>query len=233
MSSVSSVTIVSACDLSSSVCCTIVPHFLHDLANSILPANPLPILAHNDQAIEILVLHIAFEETPRIMSAATGAPYFPGVRHLSHICAGGFRLSPVHYHHWGHARDLCNSLRSCSCAILNIDRDEALHHSKSNTYLEKPLGADALDLHVMIVEAVAPEAAPGLGVVGVADPVTVRAGVGEAGTGAAVEAADPLQVEAAHSLVLIDAVTPGLPDHIVTVLDILLVSCTFQLLYNW
>ena len=102
-----------------------------------------------------------------------------------------------------------------------------------NTYLEKPLSANALDLCVMIVEAVAPEAAPGLGVVGVADPVTVRAGVGKAGAGAAVEAADPLQVEAAHSLVLIDAVAPGLPDHIVTVLDILLVSCTFQLLYNW
>ena len=46
------------------------------------------------------------------------------------------------------------------------------------------------------------------------------------------EAADPLQVEAAQSLVLIDAVTPWLPDHIVTVLDILLVSCTFQLLNN-
>ena len=107
-----------------------------------------------------------------------------------------------------------------------------MHIIKSNTYLEKPLTADALDLHVMIVEAVAPEAAPGLGVVGVADPVTVRAGVGEAGAGAAVEAADPLQVEAAQSLVLIDAVAPGLPDHVVTVLDILLVSCTFQLLNN-
>ena len=107
-----------------------------------------------------------------------------------------------------------------------------MHIIKSNTYLEKPLTADALDLHVMIVEAVAPEAAPGLGVVGVADPVTVRAGVGEAGAGAAVEAADPLQVEAAQSLVLIDALAPGLPDHVVTVLDILLVSCTFQLLNN-
>ena len=113
-------TIVSACDLSSSVCSTIVPHFLHDFADSILPTDPLPILADDDQTIEILVLHIAFEETPRIMSAATGAPYFPGVRHLSHIHAGGFRLSPVHYHNWGHARDLCNSLRSCPCAILNM-----------------------------------------------------------------------------------------------------------------
>ena len=85
----------------------------------------------------------------------------------------------------------------------------------------------------MIIEAVAPEAAPWLGVVGVADPVAVRAGVVEAGTGAAVEAADPLQVEAAQSLVLTDAAAPGLPDDVVTVLDILLISCAFQLLYNW
>ena len=84
----------------------------------------------------------------------------------------------------------------------------------------------------MIVEAVAPEAAPGLGVVGVADPVAVRAGVGEAGAGATVEAADPLQVEAAQSLVLRHAAAPRLPDHVVTVLDILLISCAFQLLYN-
>ena len=123
-------------------------------------------------------------------------------------------------------------LTSTEMKHYNIAIAMLMYIIKSNTYLEKPLTADALDLHVMIVEAVAPEAAPGLGVVGVADPVTVRAGVGEAGAGAAVEAADPLQVEAAQSLVLIDAVAPGLPDHVVTVLDILLVSCTFQLLNN-
>ena len=132
--------------LSSSVCSSIVPHFLHDFADSILPTNPLPILTDDDQTIEIPVLHIAFEETPRIMSAATGAPYFPAVGHLSHIYAGGLRLPPIHYHNWGHARDLCNSLRSCPCAILNIDRDEALQHCycyskmhilKSNTHTLK------------------------------------------------------------------------------------------------